>query len=399
MIFDRDSAFILLLLTLPFQYNLITDSLDLIISDMKNGRITGLSYYQNYFAKKIIMYCAIISTILFIFIFYKYRKVKLIISISFFVNGITWLIYFGVTDNTIYVLYIIRALQGFCLGIFQLIDIPYIMHFAKSTKQSFCGCLIQFSMFCGLFIMNLLFNFFNWKTVVIIFFLFSVFCGCLIWKVPELPIKPKSMTNEHIYHKEHIKPIFVMMTIMLLQQLSGIVILLTQLSEMLVGIGVNIGGHLQTCLFDFVGALATMIAAFVSSAVSTRILWAFSALGLCIGLTIYCISIKTDTANWVGILGAFFYFLFYGLGEGPIPWYLCGTMFNDNVRIESSGINLCWNHFLAPIIDLIWDKLDDFGSQFGSIIFAIISCFIAIFFGLIFIPNDKSISIGDATIM
>lgn len=176
---------------------------------------------------------------------------------------------------------------------------------------------------------------------------------------------------------------------MFFQQLSGIGILLEELDVILNGIGLDIGPNFQACLFDFVGALSVINSAFISDIVPTKYIWCISAFGLCIGLTIYAVSLKMNLANWISSLGVFVYFLFYGLGEGPIPWYLCCTLFQENVRIESCGINLCCNLFLMTALDFVWKKLKEKFEQFGSILFASITCFIAIFFGIFCIANDS----------
>lgn len=160
MVFDKDIASILILISLPLQFNLYADSFDLILAQMRNewnNRI--LSHYEYYFGKMIIFYFGMISSIMFIFAFYRYGKVRLIISIVFILNGLTWLLYYAVNEHRIYILYIIRSLQGIYLGIFQLISFPYIIKFTKDSKQCMYGCLLQFSMFLGLFFMNLFFNF------------------------------------------------------------------------------------------------------------------------------------------------------------------------------------------------------------------------------------------------
>ena len=84
MSLNINSAYILLLLCLPLQFNLFTDSWDLIIDDMvKEWKDkTEISYYQKYFGKKATLYAGTISSFLLIFIFYKVNKTKLIISIN-----------------------------------------------------------------------------------------------------------------------------------------------------------------------------------------------------------------------------------------------------------------------------------------------------------------------------
>ena len=141
-----------------------------------------------------------------------------------------------------------------------------------------------------------------------------------------------------------------------------------------------------------------MIAAFITDYIGTKNMWSFSSLGLCIGLIIYAITLKTDTPNWLGTLGVFVYFLFYGLGEGPTPWYLCGTMFPESVRIESSAIILFENLFLGPILEQLWNSLDKINGQFGSIVFSAVACFLSIFLGRL-IPAENRVNIDRVNIL
>ncbi|KAK8846405.1 glucose import [Tritrichomonas musculus] len=388
--FDKNSALILILLSLPFQFNLITDSFDLftaeITKEWKSGRV--LTYYENYFCKKITFYVALVSAVSFVFIYYKVRKMRLIISISFFLNAVVWLLYLASNDNNIYLFYIIRGIQGVFLSIFQMSHVIYVLHFASSEIKCFCGCCFQVAMFTGLFFLNLIFFCVSWKAVAAILAVQSIIFGGLIWIVPEMHIKPKSITKESVFQKNHIKPLLVMMLIMFLQQLTGIGTLLGQLASMLSGVGLDLESHLQSCLFDFVGALSTMIAAFITDSIGTRYMWSFSSVGLCIGLVIYAVTLKIETEKWVGTLGIFVYFLFYGLGEGPIPWFLSGTLFPEEVRLETAAITICENLFLSPILDLLWNTLNKNAGQFGSILFSSIACILAIFLGFL-IPLES----------
>lgn len=400
MVFNKDSACILVLLSLPFQFNILTDSYDSYLSEMQKSWTNSnqISYYQNYFAKKMTFMVGFVSSISFIFIFYKVRKMRLIISVAFFMSGVTWLLYLLITEDKFYVFIIIRGIQGIYLGALHMPCVTYIFHFANDENKCFCGCMVQVSMFVGLLLLNLLFNFANWKTVAIICAVESfLFCG-IIWIIPEFYVKPKTITHEYILKKSNLRNLFIMMLIMLLQQFSGISTLLGQVSRLLSGVGLSIGVYLESVLFDFVGGMSTMIAAFITDYIGTKNMWSFSSLGLCIGLIIYAITLKTDTPNWLGTLGVFVYFLFYGLGEGPTPWYLCGTMFPESVRIESSAIILFENLFLGPILEQLWNSLDKINGQFGSIVFSAVACFLSIFLGRL-IPAENRVNIDRVNIL
>lgn len=373
------------------QFNLFTDSWQVIVEKMVKGwkEKKEISYYENYFGKKATIYVGSVSAILFIFVFYRCQRMKLIISITFIFSAFTWLIYFALSEEKIYIAYIFRSIQGIYLGCFHVSSLPYIMNFVKYSMKNYCGGLIQFSMFFGLFFLNLICVYLSWEVVIVILFFMSLIFSGLIWLVPDIFIKPKKITKKYIHQKDNLKLLIIMILTMLLQHLSGIGILLGQLSRVLAGIGLNIDPHLQIYLFDFVGVLAVINSSFMSDIVSTKYMWCLSAFGLCVGLGIYAVTLNYDLNIWISSLAIFIFFLFYGFGVGPIPWYLNGTLFDENVRIEASGINLFINLFLSPVIEYVLVKLDVVFGQIGSIVFAFICNFIAIVFGFCVIPFEK----------
>ena len=124
-------------------------------------------------------------------------------------------------------------------------------------------------------------------------------------------------------------------------------------------------------------------------------MWCISSFGLCVGLVIYATTLKIDVGNWIGTLGVFIYFLFYGLGEGPIPWCLGSTLFPESVRVESTAIITSWNLFIPQALDMVWISINKTAGRFTTIIFCSMTCQIGIVFGIIFIPIDHDDSYED----
>ncbi|KAK8892487.1 glucose import [Tritrichomonas musculus] len=389
--FDKNAASILIILSLPFQFNIITDSYTIMKDEIPKGWKTGrqLSYYEDYFAEKITYYVGMVAAICFAFLYYKVCKMRLIISLGFIFNAIIWLIYLAVSENRVYVFIIVRGLQGITLALFQMSHCVYQFHFANQDSLCFCGGLIVSAMFVGLFFLNLIFYCCNWRPAAVICAIQSLLFAGLIWLVPEIYIKPKSISNSKIFDKCNRRPLLALIVIMIFQQLSGIGILLGQLSRILSSVGLSLDHYLQLCLFTFVCVLSAFISALISDYVGVRFLWSFSAFGLVIGLLIYAITLKVDSMAWISTLGIFIYFLFYGLGEGPIPWYLCGTLFPEEVRIESSVITVIENFFFFPILQILWNNLNKSAGQFGSIIFSLAVCFLSIFISFLIPNSDK----------
>lgn len=397
--FDRNSASVLILCSLPFHFNVLSDAMGKIMEGIKIGWKRELSYYEDYFANKITGYVGDVFSIIFIFIYYKVGKMRLIVSVLFICNAVTWLFYLAIDENKIYILFIIKALQGiYCSGL-QIAHFSYLMHFGNDSNKCFLGCLTQFSMFAGLFFENLIFALVSWKAAIFIFFAESFIFGGLIWLVPEYHIKSKSITKESIFRKENIKMVVISTISMCLQLLSGIGILLSSLSKMLGGVGLDLSGPLQSCLFDFVGGLACLISAFITDPIGSKYMFSFSCFGLFIGLLMYAFTLKISTPKWLGALSVFVYFLFYGLGMGPIPWYLFSVLVPEGCRIESTAIGTLSNLFIPTLLDLLWNALDKATGQFGSTVFGAADCLLSIIFGLVFIPVEHNNVEGNINIL
>lgn len=219
---------------------------------------------------------------------------------------------------------------------------------------------------------------------------FQRLCSLLIWILPEVLAPPKSITHDYIYQKQHYYNLFVIFFLMLMQQFSGIGIVINNVPRMIIGIGLKIESHLQTALMNTIGCFTTFIGAYMSVLVTRRCMWAISSFGLTIGLVIYCFTLKLNIGNWVGTLGSFIFFMSYGLGQGPITWFLSGELFPDSVRIESGAINIFLNQFLGLIFTYVNREVENSVGEFGSIIYSAVLDFIAMLLGLIFIPITRT---------
>ena len=161
----------------------------------------------------------------------------------------------------------------------------------------------------GLLFIHVLFYCCNWRSVVKICSIESFIFCVLIWLVPEIYIKPRLKVR--IYDKNHRRSLVLMIILMVFQQLSGIGILLGQLSQILTKVGLSLDQHLQLCLFSFVCFLSTLVSALVSDYVGIRVMWSVSAFGLCVGLAIYGATLKVELMDSVATIGIFVYFLFF----------------------------------------------------------------------------------------
>lgn len=391
MIFSSSFHHILIALLIAMQYPFETDFFGTALPLMQAGwKTDNVPSIQISAAQYGINCMTFFSSIISVFVYYKVKKRRLLISILFFFNAITNFCYLAVNEDTFWLAILLRLMNGIFLGFFHSIIVFYLYRFVTNIYYNFYGYLIQTVMFLGLVIIGLLFSFLHWTMVAIILAVQYILLAGLIWTLPEVLPPPKSITHDYIYQKQHRYHLFVIFLLMLLQQFSGIGIIINNVPRLLAGVGLQLKSHLQSTLMNIIGFLTTLIGAFISVSVQNKHMWAISAFGLALSLGIYGITLKSDVDIWVGTLAVFLFFMFYGFGEGPITWFLSGELFPDSVRIESGALTILFNATLGLIFTFVNRKIEQILGEFGTIIYCMIMDMISMILGLVFIPTIKN---------
>ena len=396
----RNFISVLIILSLPlqfsFQLNFYTNTASQI---QKNWDFKKVSDLQLEIANRISTYFASASAVATIFLSYAVKKRRLPITINFIIAGIVWLVYLAISDELMWLVIVLRAINGILLGFFQSVHISYIMHFADKELLAHHGCLVQFSMFFSLCVLNFLIYAVSWKILAVILSIQSFLFAGLIWLVPESPIQSKSSSRAYIFHSPNFKNLLIMLTIMFVQCFSGIGFMIDNCARLMSSIGIDIPSELQSVLTNFIGCLATLIASFIMDIVSIKYMWAFSTFGMVLSLIIYDITLKVTCPNWLGVFSVFLYFLFFGLGSGPIPWLLPGSIFQESVMIESGCINCFMNRFMdiwfGYLLTFITESVGEFGSVIFNAGFSLAGCL----FGLFAIPTMKNVYRENTTLL
>ncbi|KAK8886534.1 glucose import [Tritrichomonas musculus] len=396
----RDFLSVLIILSLPLQFSFLLNFYTNTESDIqKNWDMSKISDLQLDIANRISTYFASASAIVTIFLSYKFKKRRLPITINFIIEGIVWLVYLAISDKLIWLVIVLRAINGILLGFFHSVHISYIMHFAEKESLGHHGCLVQFAMFLSLCFLNFLTFAVSWRTLAVILSIQSFLFAGLIWLVPESPIQQKSSSHAYIFHSPNFKNLLIMITIMFVQCFSGIGFMIDNCPRLMSSIGIDIAPELQSVLTNFIGCLATLVASFIIDIVSVRYMWGLSTFGMVLSLIIYDITLKVVCPNWLGVFSVFLYFLFFGLGSGPIPWLLPGVIFQEPVMIESGCINCFMNRFMDIWFGYLLTYITESVGEFGSVIFNAGFSLAGCLFGLFAIPTMKNVYRENTTLL
>lgn len=399
MILSRNLLYILIVASLPFQFafhlSFFSYSAPLVqadwILDKKAKKLLDV-------ANLITKYTAAISPICYIFISYKIKNRRLLISILFLISGIIWLVYLAINQNNLWLSILLRCLNGLILGVFQSAQMLYLMHFSEEKLHGFHGSFVEVAITLSISILNILLSCIHWKIVSVIISVQSFIFGGLIWLIPEVKVIPKSYSRQYIYKQPFLKYTIIMILIMTIQLFSGIGFMIDNTPRLLKSIGIELSSYIQIALSNFISCLTAFISAFIIDAVGVSYMWAFSSFGTVLSLVIYDITLRVDCPKWVGVFGVFLYFLFFGFGEGTIPWMLSGLLFPESLMIESASILTFTNRFMDIWFDYFLKAVTKGLGEFGSIAFNAAVSLFGIWFGLYFIPNLKKNYIESITV-
>lgn len=190
-----------------------------------------------------------------------------------------------------------------------------------------------------------------------------------------------------------------MLGIMFIQNFSGIGSMIDNCPRLMSSIGVVLDPSLLAVLTYFIGCISMFISSLIMDIVSIRYMWAFSSFGIVVSLIIYSLTIKIKCPNWLSVFSLFLYYLFFGMGVGPIPWLLCGALFKESVMIETGCFTCFMNRFMDIWFGYLLNAVTKVSGEFGTVLFNAAFSLLGCILGLIFIPAFRKKYSENATII
>lgn len=401
MICNKDLKNIILVLLLPFQFHLLHDYYLRALDNVKDKSTDfNVPFSQTEAADRVFFAAGTVASIISVFIYYKLKRRRLFLSMNFIFNAVIWLAYLGFNENRFWLAILLRIFNGISCAIFHTISISYLFSFVYNNYAGFYGYLIQVAMFLSLALVYLIFSFLDHKVIAIIFSIQDIILSGIVFFLPEVQSPSKQITHDYCFSHHNLRNMFITVMLMVFQQFSGINIVLRRIPMMLKGIGLDMKSTLQYFFMDTVGCLSNFIGAFATVLIPRRIMWCLSSIGLCIGLIMFALMFLTDkVASWIGTLGSFLFYMFYGFGMGPIPWYFGGELFSDSLRIEAGAACFITNMVFTLVYEYLEKAILNKFDEIAAVILCLVCNVISIFFGIYFIPMPKNIDYGNDNIM
>lgn len=170
--------------------------------------------------------------------------------------------------------------------------------------------------------------------------------------------------------------------------MSGINAIIGNLTEILSSSGLTFNQYLQSALTTSSQIISVIISAFLSDIVGCKLLWIISSFGVSICLIIFALDIELHFEGWVSALTVFVYMLFFGIGVGPIPWYISLDFFDLRYCLIPETIVSVLNMLTSFVVVLLYPILNNSIGMFNTIlIYAVLTLISALF--IMFTMNTK----------
>lgn len=294
-----------------------------------------------------------------------------------------------------------RALLGLYIGAESSIAPMYLVEIAPDGQSGFYGCMNQFGIVIGFVLFDFIGSSLDYIELDYVGAAICALLAILVWFVIESPDTEKKQTEEEetissqekLTDKKNLCGLLVGIAIMFFQQFCGINAILTNLKDIMNSSGLDMDGNYQAGIASIAQGVAVVISGIIIDKFGRRIVWVISSAVIIIFLLIFALNDKFGWSKVLPLICIFLYQLGFGLGMGPIPWFIIPEHFeNPRIRSLATQIVTATNWIFAFAIIFLWPVMERSLKMFGSLIVFVIIVFISLIFGLFLIhePNHES---------
>lgn len=312
--------------------------------------------------------------------------------------AISWILMLLVTEERFWFGIIVRALCGVSIGAFSAIIPMYIVELAPPSSTGFFGSLNQLGVATGIFICYIVGTYLDWRPSAIVGASIPACLAALVWLIPESPavvqqyvaMEDNSTSGCDIWQKKWILPLFVCVMFMFFQQFSGVNAILTNLTTLFESAGVELSPGIASAISSIAQVVSVFIGAVLIEKLGRKVIWIVSFGGITLADLLYALCTRNIIkSTWFPIVVIFLFLLAFGLGAGPIPWFIVSEMFPPSVRPQASSVVSTSNWVLAFLVIEIFPFMENRMGDFGCFMLFAACSLAGTLFGLKYVKNPE----------
>lgn len=328
------------------------------------------------------------------------RKYPTMVASSVVIIG--WILICATKPSYKPLIYVGRVINGIGTGAVSTVNPVYISELSPTEVRGAYGVMSQLFCSIGALLMYFLGIWLEWRPISGIAIVPPAITILCLFFIPESPVFKKMTSNEktktaNICKKAYIQPLFLSFIIVIFQQFSGINALLTNLTIIFENSHIDLKPAVSSVIVTSAQVITVACSTPLMETLGRRVTWWLSSIGQAVFLLILWGNEKWQWSNLVPVIFLFLDVLFFGIGLGPLPWFVVPELFPDEVRGLAMGIVQAVNWFLAALMIFVFPTMQTTMSLAWVYFFYGIIMIISFLYGLLLLPETKGKEMGDIT--
>ncbi|OHS99016.1 Sugar transporter ERD6-like 6 [Tritrichomonas foetus] len=342
--------------------------------------------------------CAIFGGPIVNFAIQRYGR-KYPTMISSLVVIIGWILIIVTKKSYKELAYVGRAINGLGLGAVSTVNPVYIAELSPTEVRGAYGVMSQLFCSIGALFIYFLGIWLKWREIAGIAIVFPAITIVCLFFIPESPAFERMDTSVkkkqvNIFQKKYFKALFISFLIVVFQQFSGINALLTNLTVIFENSNVSLNPAVSSVIVTAAQVITTACSTPLVEFLGRKLTWMISSIGQALFLLICWGNQKWDWNNVLPVVMLFLDVFFFGIGLGPLPWFVVPELFPDEVRGLAMGIIQAVNWFLCALMVFIFPTMQESMTLAWTYFFYGIIMVISFLYGMLLLPETRNKKMG-----
>ena len=311
------------------------------------------------------------------------------------ISTVSWILLAITQKSFSWFAFVARVIHGVANGGLNSLCPMYTVELAPDDCKGSYGTFHQLGTTIGICIDYLLGIWCKWWLMAILNCVTVTIMCIAIWFIPESPAQAAASSNELVDHesffqRKFIPPIIASLLMVFFQQFAGMNAMAGNLQDIFSGSGVSIDPSVAALLTGICQTISTFLDGPLIQKFGRRVSFVISEFGQVVALLLFWASDLWDLGSVTPIIALFLDFFFFGLGCGPIPWFIVPELFPDSVRQLAVSTITAINLLLISITIIIWPEMSSaMGMGWGMFVFCI-CCLLGGIYGVTKMPDPSA---------
>jgi MFS family permease len=327
------------------------------------------------------------------------RKVPCAIASCVVVLG--WVLLLVTKPSYSWLGFVSRFVMGLGAGAISTVTPVYIAEISPTEVRGSYGVMSQLATSAAAMIAYFLGIWLGWAPIAGICLGAPAVLLAMIKWIPESPAvarmdRTEAMARESVFQCRFLKSIGIAFLLVAFQQFSGINALGTNLTPIFQASNVKLDPSVSSTIVGSAQVITVAMSTPLVERLGRRVTWMMSSIGQALFLLVLWANEVWISSNILPIVLLFLDVLFFGIGLGPLPWFVVPELFPDGARSGAMGMIQGVNWGLAALMIFVFESMQKAMTLGWVYFFYGVVMICSFVFGLFALPETAGVEMGQA---